>query len=70
MVTNVGKQPTFDGDEFNIESYILYYSGDIYGKKVTVEFIERIRDIIKFSSKEELAKRIAKDVEFALSSKL
>ena len=69
-VTNVGKQPTFDGDEFNIESYILYYSGDIYGKKVTVEFIERIRDIKKFSSKEELAERIAKDVEFALSSKL
>ena len=69
-VTNVGDQPTFDDDNFNIESHILYYDKDIYGKKIIVEFLEKIRDIHKFSSKEELANQIAKDIEFALNSKL
>ena len=68
-VTNVGSHPTFDDDSFNIESHVLYYKGDLYGKKVTVRFLERIRDIQKFSSKEELAERISKDVDFALESK-
>lgn len=68
-VTNVGAHPTFDDINFNIESYILYYKGDLYGKKINIKFLERIRDIQKFSSKEELADRISKDVHFALERK-
>ena len=69
-VTNVGEHPTFDDMNFNIESYILYYKGDLYGKKITIRFLQRIRDIQKFTSKEELAERISKDVEFAYESKM
>ncbi|MDE6472404.1 MAG: bifunctional riboflavin kinase/FAD synthetase [Clostridia bacterium] len=68
-VTNVGNHPTFDDNSFNIESHILYYKGDLYGKKITIRFLGYIRDIQKFSSKEELAERISKDVKFALESK-
>ncbi|MDE6758537.1 MAG: bifunctional riboflavin kinase/FAD synthetase [Clostridia bacterium] len=68
-VTNVGEHPTFDDDNFNIESHILYYDKDIYGKKIIVKFLEKIRDIKKFSSKEELADQISKDIDFALNSK-
>ncbi|MDE6189424.1 MAG: bifunctional riboflavin kinase/FAD synthetase [Clostridia bacterium] len=69
-VTNVGEHPTFDDGNFNIESHILCYNKDIYGKKIIVKFLEKIREIKKFNSKEELAKQITKDIEFALESKL
>ena len=69
-VTNVGEHPTFDDMNFNIESHILFYKNDLYGKKITVRFLQRIRDIKKFTSKEELADRIGKDVSFALDSKM
>lgn len=69
-VTNVGDRPTFDEHECNIESHILYYKNDIYGKNITISFIKRIRDIQKFSTKEELAEMISQNVEFALNCKL
>lgn len=69
-VTNVGEHPTFDDFSFNIESHVLYYEGDLYGKKIVVRFLQRIRDIKKFTSKEELAARISQDINFALLSKL
>lgn len=68
-VTNVGEHPTFDDFNFNIESHILYYDKVLYDKKIVVKFIEYIRDIQKFSSKEELAAQISKDVKFALACK-
>ena len=69
-VTNVGDRPTFDEKDYNIESHILFYKDDLYGKKITISFLQRIRDIQKFTAKEELAERISLDVEFALKSKL
>ncbi len=69
-VTNVGEHPTFDDGNFNIESHVIYYDGDIYGEKIIVEFLERIRDIRKFSSKYELAEQITKDIQFAMNSDL
>lgn len=69
-VTNVGEHPTFDDYNFNIESHILYYDNELYGKKIVVRFIEYIRDIKKFGTKEELAEQISKDIKFALNSKL
>ena len=69
-VTNVGEHPTFDDGNFNIESHVIYYDGDIYGEKIIVEFLERIRDIRKFSSKDELAEQITRDIQFAMNSDL
>ncbi len=69
-VTNVGNHPTFDDYNFNIESHILYYDNVLYGKKIVVKFLEYIRDIKKFSSKEELARQISQDINFAMESKM
>ena len=69
-VTNVGEHPTFNDDNFNIESHVLYCDKDLYGKKIIIKFLERIRDVQKFSSKEELCIQITKDVDFAINSKL
>ncbi len=60
-ITNVGEQPTFDGKNYIIESYINNYDGDLYAKKLTVYFIERIRDVIKFESKDALKEQLQLD---------
>ena len=64
-VTNIGFNPTFGGNKFLMETHILDFSGDLYGKEVVIYFHERIRDEMKFSGIDELKERIAKDVALA-----
>ena len=69
-VANIGLRPTFNNVREPItEVYILDFSKEIYGKKITVEFINRLRDEKKFFSKEELKKNISLDVEKAIKLK-
>jgi riboflavin kinase/FMN adenylyltransferase len=62
-MTNIGFQPTFGGDKRLVEVYLLDYRGDLYGRELAVEIIERLRGEIKFDSPEELKKQIAEDVK-------
>jgi riboflavin kinase/FMN adenylyltransferase len=64
-VTNVGYNPTFDGRNLSIETFILDFSEDIYGREVTLYFHERVRDELKLKGIEELKERISLDVEMA-----
>ena len=65
-VTNVGTKPTVGVNEKNIETNILDFSGDIYGKEICVEFIKKTRDEKKFSGLDELKNQIARDKAFAI----
>lgn len=60
-VTNVGTKPTIGENLKNIETHIFNFCRDLYGKKIRVEFLERLRPEIKFDSVEDLAKQIEKD---------
>lgn len=61
-VINIGRRPTFNTNDAIIpEVHIFNFDSDIYGKKIEVVFIERLRGEIKFSSKEELIKQINED---------
>lgn len=62
-ITNIGSRPTFGGGGKITESHLLDTKGDFYGKKATVEFVERVRDEKKFGSADELSRQIAKDIE-------
>ena len=62
-ITNVGAQPTFGGENRVVETYIDGFSGNLYGKILTVYFIDRIRDIIAFESVNGLKKQLEKDLE-------
>ena len=63
-VTNIGIRPTVhNGDKVSVESYLLDFSGDLYGKKARVEFLQFLRPEIKFESTEELARQIRLDTE-------
>ena len=63
--TNIGCSPTFKNGAFSVETHILDFSEDIYGKVIQVRFIERLRDEKTFSGPEELSCQIQKDVELA-----
>lgn len=63
-LTSVGNNPTVNGQELTIETYILNFDEMIYGEELKVYFIERIRGEIKFDSLDELVLQIKKDEEF------
>ena len=60
--TNIGVKPTFgDNDKPNIESHLLDFEGDLYGKTVRLDFYKFIRPEIKFESEEALSAQIRRD---------
>lgn len=62
-VTNIGTRPTFDtGAKVSVETFIMDWSGDLYGDVVRVRFLHRLRDERKFDSIEELRAQINGDV--------
>jgi riboflavin kinase/FMN adenylyltransferase len=61
-LTNIGVRPTFDNGNRTIEVFILDYAGNLYGKELKVDFIERLRAEKKFDKAEELQKQIAEDI--------
>ncbi len=64
---NLGTRPTFDEIDFVME--VHFFKGmvdDIYGKTITVEFLERVRDEKKFSDPEELIEQLEKDKEICM----
>ncbi|MDE3112443.1 MAG: bifunctional riboflavin kinase/FAD synthetase [Chloroflexota bacterium] len=61
--TSLGVRPTFGHGERVLESYILDFSGDVYGHDALTTFVERIRDELRFETARELVERIAEDVE-------
>jgi riboflavin kinase/FMN adenylyltransferase len=63
-ITNIGTRPTFEGgssQEASIETYVMDWTGDLYGDVVRVRFLHRLRDEQKFASIDELKRRIAHD---------
>jgi riboflavin kinase/FMN adenylyltransferase len=62
-VTNIGSRPTFEsGPETSVETFVIDWSGDLYGDVVRVRFLHRLRDEQKFSSIDELKSQIEHDV--------
>jgi riboflavin kinase / FMN adenylyltransferase len=62
-VTSVGTNPTFESDgKIRIETLLLDFAGGLYGARLSVDFLERIRDQQVFPDAESLAARIKQDV--------
>lgn len=64
-VANVGKRPTVDGTHGMIEVYLLDFNQQIYGKRLQVEFLRKLRNEQRFSGLTELQQQIARDVQEA-----
>lgn len=63
-ITNIGYNPTVKSKKLNIETHILNFNEDIYGKRIRLYFLNRLRDEKKFESLEELSLTIEKDKEY------
>lgn len=62
---NIGCRPTFGGTAQTLEVNIFNFSGNLYGKRLTVQFVKRLRGESKFSSPEELKRQLTVDKENA-----
>lgn len=69
-VTNIGLHPTYEVSKPLAESYILDYSGDLYGKNLKVSLHDFIRPEKKFDGAESLREQISKDIEFVKNLKI
>lgn len=58
---NIGHRPTFNGRTTSMEVNLFNFSGDLYGQKLLVSFISKIRDERKFDSIEALAEQLQHD---------
>lgn len=64
-VVNVGVRPTFGGDELAVEAHLLDFKGDLYGSRLRLAFVARLRDERRFPSVEALVAQIRADAEAA-----
>lgn len=62
-VTNIGIRPTVAGHHITVEPWILDFTGDLYGREITLEFYQFIRPERKFSSLEALQAEIRKNAQ-------
>ena len=62
--TNIGINPTFTPDKEtpNVEAHILDFDHDLYGQELKLEFVEHLREELKFSSVEALLEQIRADI--------
>ena len=61
--TSIGVRPTFgQGNERRVEAYILDFEGDIYGRRLRLEFVERLRGEVGYTGPGPLIEQIKKDV--------
>jgi len=65
---SVGVRPTFGGganDARTVETFLLGFQGDLYGEKMRVEFVERLRAEKRFPDAEALVRQMSRDIEAA-----
>jgi riboflavin kinase/FMN adenylyltransferase len=61
---NLGRRPTFydDAEESLLEAHLLDFSGDLYGERARVSFVERLRDEVRFDTVDALVAQMHDDV--------
>lgn len=64
-LVNIGVRPTFSEGVLSIELHLLDFSGDLYGKTLQVEIIEKLRDERRFERVEDLVAQIKLDIDQA-----
>ena len=62
--TNIGVRPTVDdhSTRVTVETFILDFSGDLYGQTLRVDFYKRLREEKRFDSLDELQAQIQRDM--------
>ena len=64
-ITHIGKKPTFNEPESVIETFLLSYSGNFYNTELTLLWLKKIREVKKFTVKQDLVAQIKSDIKLA-----
>lgn len=64
-VASLGVRPTVNGTEPLLEAYVFDFDGDLYGRRIEVEFVQKLRDEEKFSDLDAMVRQIDRDVRQA-----
>jgi riboflavin kinase/FMN adenylyltransferase len=59
---HIGPRPTFEGATASIEAHLLHVSADLYGARMQIEFVSRLRPVQRFESTEALMDQLARDI--------
>ncbi len=62
-LTNIGFNPTFGMLEKHVETHILNFSSDIYGRRLRLYLLEKVRSEKKFKNEEQLKEQIIRDIQ-------
>jgi riboflavin kinase / FMN adenylyltransferase len=60
---NVGPNPTFGEQRRKVEAHLVGFAGNLYGRRVELDFLKRLRDTRRFSGLEELLRQVRADIE-------
>ncbi len=60
-VSSLGTRPTVDGREPLLEAHLFDFDGDLYGRRIAVEFVARLRDELKFDGLDAMVEQIHRD---------
>ena len=60
-VTSLGTRPTVGGGELLLETHIMDFDGELYGRELEIEFVARLRDELHFASLDELVLQMRRD---------
>lgn len=66
-ISNIGFNPTFDGESLSVETHLIDFCDNIYGEEIEIFFHVHKRDEIKFHTMEELVTQIRKDIQDRLA---
>lgn len=58
---NIGMRPTFDGRQMTLEAHIFNFTGNLYDRRLTVFFVDRLRDEHSFASPQDLVSQMQRD---------
>jgi riboflavin kinase / FMN adenylyltransferase len=64
-LVNIGSRPTFSERNLSLEVHVLDFTGDLYGKRLAVKLLQKLRDECRFAGAEELIAQIRSDIEQA-----
>lgn len=64
-VVNVGNRPTLNGTKIQLEAHLFDFNADLYGQHIKVDFVDKIRDEIKFANFAALQAQISLDAKKA-----
>jgi riboflavin kinase/FMN adenylyltransferase len=66
-MSNVGIRPSVGGKELLLETHVIGFSGDLYGKRLRICLIEKLRDEKRFASIGDLKEQLLRDYDSIIS---